>query len=48
MNTAAFLANAELYFNDSYAQFELFGGPCTYFHQECLAPEPRNCCLTVT
>jgi hypothetical protein len=36
MNTAAFLRNPEIYFAGSYGQFAQFGGPCTYFHNECL------------
>ncbi len=36
MNAAAFLADQKRYFDDSYAQFAAFGGPCEYFHLECL------------
>jgi hypothetical protein len=36
MNTAAFLADQRRYVTDSYAQFTAFGGPCVYFHLECL------------
>jgi hypothetical protein len=36
MNTAAFLAGQSRYVTDSYAQFAAFGGPCVYFHLECL------------
>jgi hypothetical protein len=36
MNTAAFLSDPAAYFAGSYDQFTLFGGPCTYFHHECL------------
>ena len=36
MNSDRFIARQHEYFTDSYAQFLLFGGPCVYFHQECL------------
>src|SRR5436309_3562948 len=36
MNTAQFLANQKAYFSHSYDQFRAFGGPCVYFHVECL------------
>jgi len=36
MNTTAFLADQRRYFENSYDQFCAFGGPCVYFHQECL------------
>jgi hypothetical protein len=36
MNESAFLADRKRYFEGSYAQFEAFGGPCVYFHLECL------------
>src|SRR5437879_5613816 len=36
MNTAAFLAEQSRYFDGAYAQFVAFGGPCVYFHLECL------------
>ena len=36
MNTRSFLAGQKKYFETSYQQFEAFGGPCVYFHQECL------------
>lgn len=36
MNTARFIANQNTYFAGSYEQFALFGGPCLYFHNECL------------
>jgi hypothetical protein len=36
MNTPAFLADQERHFTGSYRQFEAFGGPCIYFHLECL------------
>lgn len=35
-NVDAFLAQQGKYFADSYDQFTAFGGPCVYFHQECL------------
>jgi hypothetical protein len=36
MNTIQFLANQKTYFARSYEQFCAFGGPCVYFHLECL------------
>ena len=36
MNTARFLENPIRYFEGSYEQFVSFGGPCVYFHQQCL------------
>ncbi len=36
MNTSAFLADHKRHFDGSYEQFKLFGGPCVYFHLECL------------
>jgi len=36
MNTANFLAAHPTYFEGSYEGFCGFGGPCVYFHQECL------------
>lgn len=36
MNTPTFLAEQKQFFTDSYEQFEAFGGPCVYFHLECL------------
>ena len=36
MNTNRFLAEQKTYFGGSYEQFALFGGPCIYFHNECL------------
>jgi hypothetical protein len=36
MNTPAFLADPVRHFADSYRQFVAFGGPCVYFHLECL------------
>lgn len=36
-NTERFVADQNLYFFGSYEQFAAFGGPCVYFHRECLA-----------
>jgi len=36
MNISSFLAGQKEYFATSYEQFEAFGGPCVYFHRECL------------
>src|SRR5438874_7253110 len=36
MNTERFLAEQKRYFTGSYEEFCLFGGPCVYFHEECL------------
>jgi hypothetical protein len=36
MNTDSFLQEQKKYFETSYEQFEAFGGPCVYFHRECL------------
>lgn len=36
MNTDDFIARQHELFAASYAQFQAFGGPCVYFHQECL------------
>lgn len=36
MNTDRFIAEQHTYFAGSYEQFALFGGPCVYFHEECL------------
>ena len=36
MNTAAFLADEHRYFHGAYEQFVAFGGPCVYFHRECI------------
>lgn len=36
MNTDIFIAEQNAYFARSYEQFALFGGPCVYFHDECL------------
>lgn len=37
MNKASFLADVQKHVGDSYTQFQAFGGPCVYFHQQCLA-----------
>lgn len=36
MNTDRFLAGQKQYFTGSYEEFCSFGGPCVYFHDECL------------
>lgn len=36
MNTDDFLARQRELFSGAYAQFRAFGGPCIYFHEECL------------
>lgn len=36
MNSEQFLAQQKTYFATSYKQFCAFGGPCVYFHRECL------------
>ena len=36
MNTDEFLAEQQRYFAGSYEEFCSFGGPCVYFHEECL------------
>ena len=36
MNTTAFLRDPRRYFDGAYDQFCAFGGPCVYFHRECL------------
>lgn len=36
MNTGAFLADQRRYFVGAYEQFCAFGGPCVYFHRECI------------
>lgn len=36
MNTKAFLSEPAKYFTDSYEVFRKFGGPCVYFHEQCL------------
>jgi hypothetical protein len=35
-NSERLIASQEKYFAGSYAQFLEFGGPCVYFHEECL------------
>src|SRR5882672_11022251 len=46
MNTERFLAEQNTYFAGSYEQFSLFGGPCIYFHNECLR-DGRDAFLSV-
>ncbi len=36
MNADRFIADQHMYFAGSYKQFAAFGGPCVYFHKECL------------
>jgi hypothetical protein len=36
MNTSRFLENPKSYFEGSYQEFDSFGGPCVYFHEQCL------------
>jgi hypothetical protein len=36
MNIEAFLTDQRTYFNRGYKEFCAFGGPCVYFHRECL------------
>lgn len=36
MNSSPFLDGQRGYFATSYEQFAAFGGPCVYFHRECL------------
>lgn len=42
MNTESFLANHRAYFAGAYEQFCAFGGPCVYFHRECLRAGEAN------
>ena len=35
-NADTFIADQQRFFAGSYKQFVAFGGPCVYFHQECL------------
>jgi hypothetical protein len=35
-NIDRFLANQQRYFSGSHSQFLAFGGPCVYFHKQCL------------
>lgn len=37
VNTERFLAGQERYFSGCYDEFTRFGGPCVYFHSECLS-----------
>jgi hypothetical protein len=36
VNTDRFIADQKKYFAGSYELFDKFGGPCRYFHDECL------------
>ena len=36
MNSGKFLADQQMYFAGAFHQFRAFGGPCVYFHRECL------------
>src|SRR6266498_2028922 len=36
VNTDRFIADQKRYFEGSYELFDRFGGPCRYFHDECL------------
>ena len=36
MNSERLLANQQTYFSGSYKGFCEFGGPCVYFHHECI------------
>ena len=42
MNSERFLANPAAYFSTAYQQFCAFGGPCVYFHRECLRAGERE------
>jgi hypothetical protein len=42
VNTTRFLADPRIYFSHSYEQFCAFGGPCVYFHLECLRAGREN------
>ncbi len=42
MNSERFLADQRTYFGGSYDQFCAFGGPCVYFHRECLRARERG------
>jgi hypothetical protein len=41
-NVDRFLANQQRYFNFCYKGFLDFGGPCVYFHKECLVAGEEN------
>jgi hypothetical protein len=36
MNTGTFIEAPGRYFDGSYEQFKAFGGPCVYFHEQCM------------
>src|SRR5437879_13713475 len=42
MNTERFLGDPAAYFSTAYQQFCAFGGPCVYFHRECLRAGERE------
>jgi len=42
MNSERFLTNQRLYFSGAYQQFCAFGGPCVYFHRQCLLARERE------
>ena len=42
MNTERFLADQRRYFDGAYKQFCMFGGPCVYFHEECIRAAARD------
>ncbi len=42
MNVTRFIADQSRYFERSYQQFVDFGGPCVYFHFECLRAAREN------
>lgn len=42
MNSARFLMDQRRYFAGAYRQFLAFGGPCIYFHRECLRAAQRE------
>ncbi|MGC2527784.1 MAG: hypothetical protein WA639_08555 [Candidatus Acidiferrum sp.] len=41
-NVDRFLADQQRYFSGSHNQFLAFGGPCVYFHEQCLAAGAEN------
>ncbi|MGB2670475.1 MAG: hypothetical protein WA789_03045 [Candidatus Acidiferrum sp.] len=41
-NIDRFLANQQRYFSGSHNQFLAFGGPCVYFHEQCLVAGAEN------
>lgn len=42
MNTPQFIKDQQLYFAGAHKQFLAFGGPCVYFHRECLLSQERE------